>query len=337
MYSVQKNGTGALPVLSTPAGVIDYSGLAGPGDQFVVKPDTSTNTQPPVPPFVLDAGQEAAGCLRVSWLQSGDPTVVGYIVSYGMSSVAGGGAVSYDYQADAGNNGALDVCQLQAGTWYCAVRARNYYGQLSAYSSETAVEITATAVLFTGFSARPGAQGVYLTWDLFSDESLRGFRVYRTRIDNQSGQTGGFNQLIFREHTLDAESRHVEDGTVEPAVAYRYTITAVRENGSETGFASVTVVVPVSRVEMLQNVPNPFNPTTTIGYLLPSEASVKLEVFDVRGRRVVTLRDEVTPAGSHRVSWNGEDRYGNPVSSGFYYYRLTAGKKTLQRKMLLLK
>jgi len=337
MYSVQKTATGDVPVLSSPAGVIDYSGFANPGDQFVVRPDTNTNTQPPTPPFVLEAGQEGAGCLRVSWLQVGDPTVVSYIVSYGQSSVAGGGAASYEYEADAGNTNAIDICQLQAGTWYCAVRARNYYGQLSAYSSETAVELTATAVLFTGFAAQPGDYGVRLTWDLFTDEFLRGFRVYRTETGTQGRQFIDFDELIFSENILGSDSRHVEDRTVESGVTYRYTITAVSESGTEVGFASATAVIPVSRVEMSQNIPNPFNPKTTIGYLLPSEASVKLEVFDVRGRRVVTLRDEITPAGTHRVMWNGEDRYGNPVSSGFYYYRLTAGKKTLQRKMLLLK
>jgi hypothetical protein len=337
MYSVQKNDSGDLLVLSSAVGVIDFTGSAAPGDQFVVKPDTNTNTQPPTPPFVLEAGQEGAGCLRVSWLQAGEPTVVSYVVSYGRSSVAGGGVASYEYKTSAGNTSSVDICQLQAGTWYCAVQARDYYGQLSAFSSESAVEITATAVLFTGFTARPRDHGVFLSWDLFTDEILRGFRLYRAETGNNDRQTTGYDELIFSESILGGESRYVEDHTVEPGAAYRYTILAVSETGNEAGFASATVVLPLSRVEMSQNVPNPFNPSTTIGYLLPSETPVRLEVFDVRGRSVVTLHNKITPAGRHKTRWNGEDRYGNPVSSGFYYYRLTAGKKTLQRKMLLLK
>ncbi|MEW5799089.1 MAG: FlgD immunoglobulin-like domain containing protein [Bacteroidota bacterium] len=86
-----------------------------------------------------------------------------------------------------------------------------------------------------------------------------------------------------------------------------------------------------------QNYPNPFNPTTTIEYQLPQAGFVELKVYDITGREVVTLMSQVQNAGSYRVLWNGNDTYGNKVSSGVYLYRLSAGTFTQIKKMMLLK
>jgi hypothetical protein len=81
-----------------------------------------------------------------------------------------------------------------------------------------------------------------------------------------------------------------------------------------------------------QNYPNPFNPTTTITYSLPADGRVSLKLYDVLGREVLTLVDEVRSAGDHQVSVDA----GN-LSSGVYLYKLTAGYFTTVRKMVLLK
>ncbi len=81
-----------------------------------------------------------------------------------------------------------------------------------------------------------------------------------------------------------------------------------------------------------QNYPNPFNPTTTIRFNLPADSHVKLETFDILGRRVAILADTDLPAGQHAVVWDCTN-----VPSGVYFYRLTDGKKSLARKMTLLK
>jgi hypothetical protein len=68
--------------------------------------------------------------------------------------------------------------------------------------------------------------------------------------------------------------------------------------------------------------PNPFNPRTTIPFSLPSHGDVSLDVYDVLGRRVVTLLDGILSAGTHRVVWNGTDDAGRHVGSGTYVVRL---------------
>ncbi|MCK5573675.1 MAG: T9SS type A sorting domain-containing protein, partial [Bacteroidetes bacterium] len=84
-----------------------------------------------------------------------------------------------------------------------------------------------------------------------------------------------------------------------------------------------------------QNYPNPFNPATTIPFDLPVTSHVHLGVFDLLGREVITLVDEVLAPGSYRVRLDA--RRSGGLASGVYVYRVRAGASVLQRKMLLLK
>jgi len=88
-----------------------------------------------------------------------------------------------------------------------------------------------------------------------------------------------------------------------------------------------------------QNSPNPFNPTTIIGYTVPGGKSehVRLKIYDSRGAFVKSLADGVTGPGSYSVIWDGTDAGGKRVASGVYMYRLQAGEFVQTRKMLLLR
>lgn len=92
-----------------------------------------------------------------------------------------------------------------------------------------------------------------------------------------------------------------------------------------------------------QNYPNPFNPSTTISYALPVDARTSVKIFDLLGRQVATLVDEVQAAGFRTVEWNGRNNAGLQVASGVYFYRLEASPVaggspfTSLKKMLLLK
>lgn len=90
-------------------------------------------------------------------------------------------------------------------------------------------------------------------------------------------------------------------------------------------------------VQLSQNAPNPFNPATTISYTLARAADVHLAIFDVAGRRVLTLVDGERGAGTHNVIWEGRDAVGRAVPSGVYYYRLVAEGRAHKRSMVLLK
>jgi len=95
---------------------------------------------------------------------------------------------------------------------------------------------------------------------------------------------------------------------------------------------------PISGFQLNQNYPNPFNAGTTIPFTVPEDgASAALEVYNIKGQLVKTLVDRRLAAGPHEITWDATDSHGNPVASGVYLYRLTAGDYVETKKMSLLK
>ena len=86
-----------------------------------------------------------------------------------------------------------------------------------------------------------------------------------------------------------------------------------------------------------QNVPNPFNPETTISYQLPVSERVRLTVYTSLGQEVRTLVDGAQEAGAYTIRWDGRDGVGRQVASGVYFYRMQAGTFSDSRRMMLLK
>lgn len=103
-------------------------------------------------------------------------------------------------------------------------------------------------------------------------------------------------------------------------------ITSVKDE-EKTGRKAV-----LDNYRLENNYPNPFNPSTTIRYSIPSGSNVSLKVFDMLGREVTTLISENLPAGTHQLEFNA-----GSLSSGVYFYRLTAGNFSQTKKMLLAK
>lgn len=89
--------------------------------------------------------------------------------------------------------------------------------------------------------------------------------------------------------------------------------------------------------ELGQNVPNPFNPETTISYQLPAAGHVRMTVYTSLGQEVRTLIDDIQEVGDYTVRWDGRDSVGRQVASGVYFYRMRAGDFADTKRMLLLK
>jgi len=103
--------------------------------------------------------------------------------------------------------------------------------------------------------------------------------------------------------------------------------------GSSVSVADAKVVA--NDVKLGNAYPNPFNPTTTINFALPTSQKVSLKVFDAAGNLVKTLYNGITSGTS--VNWNATNVNGAKVASGVYFYRLTSGSKVVTKKMVLLK
>jgi parallel beta-helix repeat protein len=83
---------------------------------------------------------------------------------------------------------------------------------------------------------------------------------------------------------------------------------------------------------LIDNYPNPFNPSTTISYTLPEAGAVQIKIYDILGREVSKLVDEQKSAGKYSVQWNGIN-----YASGIYFYSVTFGGQRLYKKMLMIK
>ena len=87
-----------------------------------------------------------------------------------------------------------------------------------------------------------------------------------------------------------------------------------------------------------QNYPNPFNPSTQISFDVPEGSElVRLNIYNILGKKVSTLLNNVVSPGKHKIEWNAKDNEGNPVASGIYFYELSSSSFTARKKMLLIR
>ncbi len=134
--------------------------------------------------------------------------------------------------------------------------------------------------------------------------------------------------------------------TFSTTVNQSYEITEMDLSGYQTAvyeFFSASAVglddenVPANVSKLAQNVPNPFNPATTIRYLVKKAGSVSLKIYDLDGALVRTLVHAQRAAGLHQARWLGRDDRGQAVATGAYLYELTTPLGTERRKMMLVR
>ncbi len=135
--------------------------------------------------------------------------------------------------------------------------------------------------------------------------------------------------------TLPAGTQTIDVQDIEGAARVRLTAASTYDTGHDDEHTLELQAVSARRVELRQNVPNPFNPRTTIRFDLPLAGRAVLDIFDVKGRRIQRVLERTLPAGSHSVVWDGRDAHGRSVSSGVYFYRLKALDTSEVRKMVL--
>ena len=134
-----------------------------------------------------------------------------------------------------------------------------------------------------------------------------------------------------------AEGEYAVTGVTSPTGEDSFSGWLVRF-GDPTAQSTTPVVAGVPKAFALHaNYPNPFNPSTTIGFDLPVAAVVTLTVYDILGREVVRLENRQMGAGYHQATWNGRANDGREVPTGIYFARITAAEYRQTIKMLLLK
>jgi hypothetical protein len=132
---------------------------------------------------------------------------------------------------------------------------------------------------------------------------------------------------------------HVQGNTTFGTYSLDFNEEVWAGNTDVSDFDEEDTNIPKS-IELFQNYPNPFNPTTSIQFAVkggPSPLHTTLKIYNLRGQLVKTLLDEDKPGGNYTLLWDGRDEGGKAVSSGIYFYKLTAGSFSEIKRMVLLK
>jgi hypothetical protein len=188
-----------------------------------------------------------------------------------------------------------------------------------------------TATLLDGFHAEVKWPNIEIVWRLREIDHGIGFTV--TRSDNG----GAFAEVDVDIVEAGELSWFCLDTGVRPGTEYIYRVDYDDGGKRHLLFETEVLRSPAAGLTLSQNHPNPFNPSTTISFSLPKRAKAKLSVYNIEGKIVSTLVDGVIDDGFKKVTWDGKDAGGTAVSSGVYFCRLTAGKRTVTKKMVLLK
>jgi hypothetical protein len=175
---------------------------------------------------------------------------------------------------------------------------------------------------------------VEVTWRTSLEQNVRSFRVYRSR------DTGPFLAL-GPEVLPNSEHRYSFRDPAPGPGRYEYRIGEVAPDGSVALHGGVTIAfAPAApgRSFLGPNLPNPFNPITTLRYGVATAGPVHLAVFDGRGRLVRTLVHSAwTPGGFYTATWDGMDDSGHRAASGVYHARLLLADRSLHWRLTLLK
>lgn len=153
----------------------------------------------------------------------------------------------------------------------------------------------------------PPGENVDFFLDVFTDPGVPGDGTIKVRVENMNN-TSEFTELTFNASTIP---------------------TLIRLNN-----------LPITgQFNLHSNYPNPFNPSTTIPFEIGGNQSVptKLIIFNVVGQVVLTLIDETLQPGIYQAVWDGTNKIGQTVSSGIYFYQLSAGSYNFLGKMTLIK
>lgn len=216
---------------------------------------------------------------------------------------------------------------LAAGTYYVATTA-----QFNTACGPIALSISSDVRLpveLVSFDATVEASKVVLNWQTGSESDPVTFEIHRdgvlmSRIEGQGSAAAGADYRF-------------EDANVSANETYHYELSALNLDGSREALGTQTVELSgdlstPTTFELHQNYPNPFNPETSIRFDLAEASDVTLSIFNIAGQEVATLANGAMNAGSHVVNFDGAN-----LTSGVYFYRLTAGEYTAQMKMVLLK
>jgi hypothetical protein len=199
------------------------------------------------------------------------------------------------------------------------------------------VPTSALPVELTNFSSVVNNGIVNLSWQTATEINNYGFDVERSVVGDQDQPFKKIGFIPGAGNSNSPKNYSFRDQPTE-GTSFSYRIKQIDKDGNSKYYDAITVTLASKQTaELMDNYPNPFNPSTTIKFYIPNISDVSIKIYDMLGKEVTTLFNKQTEAGYHIVYWNGKDNYGNSAASGVYIYKLTAGNFSETKKMALLK
>ncbi|MBS1494682.1 MAG: choice-of-anchor J domain-containing protein [Bacteroidetes bacterium] len=190
-------------------------------------------------------------------------------------------------------------------------------------------------VELASFTSSIDNRKVTLNWSTTNEENNAGFEIERKLTSATVWTTAGHVNGAGNSNTVRSYS--FSDNNLSTG-KYNYRLKQVDFNGNFKYYDlanEVNIGVP-NKFNLAQNYPNPFNPTTNINYDLPFDSKVAIKIFDITGREVASIVNQVQPAGFYSVNFNA-----SVLSSGVYFYQINAdgGNQNFVKtmKMMLVK
>ena len=202
-------------------------------------------------------------------------------------------------------------------------------------------------VELTSFNATAEGNNVNLDWSTATESNNKGFEVEREAdspqsevlpkadmqppVSNSDWEKIGFvdgHGTTMQENNYSFVDKKLESGN------YSYKLVQIDFDGTrhESKTVNADIGILPDKYSLSQNYPNPFNPSTKLSYVIGHSSLVNLKVYDVLGREVTTLVNEIKQPGKYTTTFDA-----SKLSSGIYYYRLQSDNQVLVRKMILIK
>ncbi len=185
-------------------------------------------------------------------------------------------------------------------------------------------------VSLASFTSNVFGRNINLKWLTISEINNSGFDIERKGFSGEFVKVG----FVQGKGTVSTPSSYEFSDRNLISGKYSYRLKQIDNNGNFEYYSlngDVVVGVP-SKFDLSQNYPNPFNPSTKINFDMPKDGLVSLKIYDMLGREVATLVNEIRTAGYYTVDFNASS-----LSSGIYFYRINAGEFTSVKKMVVLK
>jgi len=230
-----------------------------------------------------------------------------------------------------------DSCEIPLSVW--RTKINSYVGtnnsEITRCSNHFVDYLTILPVELASFTSAVNRNNVTLNWSTAKEINNSGFDIERSKVGTSEWTKAG--NITGNGTTNDTKSysftERVETGN------YSYRLKQVDYNGNFEYFnltSEITVGVP-DVYKLSQNYPNPFNPSTKIDYDLPYDGKVSILLYDISGREVANLVNEVKTAGYYTAVFNGAN-----LASGMYFYRINAtgngsNNFVATKKMVLIK